>query len=268
MKTLRIPYDQISRIELFLKKEDLKPREIENVLWSYTDGHTFFNMYSSGILLIQGKNTDEWVKKTLDEISAPEKPVVGCDEAGKGEIFGPLVLCCAVIPPENFKKVLSLAPKDSKRMKEEELAKKIRLLKPLVKLRCISIDPSRFNTLYEEVGNINKIMDAAYRKLIDTVVKEFHPSRVVIDAYQGVNPFQDLESVIFEKKSEDKYVETSIAGMFARYKYLKSLRALEEELRTEIPRGAGQEAKDLAKRLVEAESERAFKAIKKSFNLE
>jgi len=44
-----------------------------------------------------------------------EGVLVGCDEAGKGDVFGPLVVCCALIRPENFHKVLELAPKDSKK---------------------------------------------------------------------------------------------------------------------------------------------------------
>ncbi|MDQ7081943.1 MAG: hypothetical protein Q9N34_02305 [Aquificota bacterium] len=109
-RSLRVPHDQIERIESFLKASGLRRRDVKNALWSYEGEGIYLNMYPSGVLLIQGKEAKEWTEKILERIELPKGPLAGCDEVGKGDIFGPLVLCCAIIPPESFRKVLSLTP--------------------------------------------------------------------------------------------------------------------------------------------------------------
>lgn len=246
--SLRIPSDQIGRIEAVLREEGLEKREVQNTLWSYRGDGVYVNMYPSGMLLVQGKSAERWSEKILRNVEVPEGPLAGCDEAGKGETFGPLVLCCAVIPPENFRKVLSLGPKDSKSMKEGEIFRKAKELRKLVRVRCITLMPERFNELYREYKNMNRLMDSAYRKLVKTVLEEFSPIRVVVDAYSKRNPFQDLKGVEFVEKGESD-VAVSVASIMARAKFLEKLRDLEREYGVELPRGAGSEVKEAVNRL-------------------
>jgi len=264
MRALRLPQEEIKKVEDLLKRSGFKRREVENTLWSYGGKGTYFNMYPSGTLLIQGKEIDNWVERVLSVINIPRSPVAGCDEVGKGDIFGPLVLCCAVISPENFKKVLLLNPKDSKLLKDEEVMRKAKELRKLVKLKCITIMPERFNELYEEYKNINRLMDDAYRKLIKVVVAEFEPERVVVDRYSPKNPFRDIERVEFIEKGE-RDVAVSVASIMARDRFLKRLKELEEQFGIEVPKGASGEVKHRAKELLKKDPSLARRVLKLSF---
>ena len=69
------------------------------------------NLYTSGKLLIQGKDAQDWVSFTLEpnilkrvEIGYEEiidplsfEPHIGVDESGKGDFFGPLVIASAYV---------------------------------------------------------------------------------------------------------------------------------------------------------------------------
>ncbi len=264
MKVIRVPFDQIEKLENLLKSSGLRKRDIKNTLWSYEDEGIYLNMYPSGTLLIQGKKADEWFEKILSQIEVPESPLAGCDEVGKGDIFGPLVLCCAVIPPENFLEVLKLNPKDSKTMKDEEILKKAKLLRKLVKIRCVTLMPERFNELYEEYRNINRLMDAAYEKIIMKVNEEFNPEAVVVDRYSSRDPFQRFKNVTFIEKGE-RDIAVSIASIVARAKFLEALDKLENETGIKIPKGASGEAKHLAKEILKGSKKLAHRLIKISF---
>ena len=263
--SLKVPLEQVDRVKELLESEGLREREVKNTLWSYEGDEVYMNMYPSGTLLIQGKGAEAWADRILERIEVPEGPLAGCDEVGKGDLFGPLVLCCAVVSPENFKKVLSISPKDSKSMKDDELLKRAEKLKKYVNRRCIVLMPERFNELYREYGNINRLMDDAYRKLVQSIVRDFKPVRVVIDRYSFRNPFQDMGVVDFLEKGE-RDVVVSVASMLARAKFLEKLRELEDKYRLKLPKGASSEAKRLAQQLKIEDPELANALIKSSFN--
>lgn len=263
METLRIPCEEVERLRNKLIASGLRPRTVDHTLWSLEGEEVYLNLYTSCILLIQGKKTKEWKKKILSLLSVPKEPIGGCDESGKGDIFGPLVLCCVVIRPENFLRVLELTPKDSKKMKDKEVEEKAPLLKKLVVVKCIKLLPERFNQLYEEVGSVNKIMDKAYLRIL----KEFEstpPKRVIVDAYREGNPFSGYGWVKMEKKGE-RDVAVSCASIIARWKFLKALRELEETYGLEIPKGASEEVKAKAREILQKDPTLARKLIKISY---
>lgn len=264
MKALRVPEDQIEKVRALLQEQGFRERYLRNALWSYKGEDVYFNMYPSGTLLVQGKDSERWAKIVLSQIDAPEGPVAGCDEVGKGDIFGPLVLCCAVIPPESFKEVLSLNPKDSKSLKDEEIVRKAEKLRRLVKVRCITIMPERFNELYGKYKNVNRLMDAAYLKLVRVVLEEFKPLKIVVDKYSARNPFQHIGGVEFLEKGE-RDVAVSVASILARERFLKKLRELEEMSGVSIPKGASGRVKHEARKIMDRDPDLARKLIKLHF---
>ena len=263
METLRIPCEEAQKLKDRLTDLGLEPRKVEHTLWSLKGEGVYLNLYNSCVLLIQGKKAKEWKEKVLSLLSVPKRPVGGCDESGKGDIFGPLVLCCAVIKPENFLRVLELTPKDSKKMKDEEVEEKAPLLKKLVMVKCIKILPERFNRLYEEMGSVNRIMDKAYLRIL----KEFEsapPERVIVDAYREGNPFSSYGWVRMEKKGE-RDVAVSCAGIIARWKFLKTLKELEDIHGVKLPKGASEEVKTKAYKILQRDPALARKLIKLSY---
>ena len=92
--------------------------------------------------MIQGKNAHETVEfiveplvlkncsytQSLLESADPGNnplefiPHAGIDESGKGDFFGPLVICCAYVPdPETAQKLSTLGVRDSKQIKSENV---------------------------------------------------------------------------------------------------------------------------------------------------
>jgi ribonuclease HIII len=265
-RTLRIPEGEEKRIREALIKRGFTERKVENTLWSLEGQDTYLNMYPSGILLIQGKEAVRVEEEVLSFLNIPPGEVAGCDEAGKGDIFGPLVISCCLLKPETYKEVLRVAPKDSKRMGDEEVLKKFNLLKPLLVRRSIIISPERFNELYEKMGNVNRLLDRAYIRLLEEIKKISSPVRIVVDAYSSLNPFQGKSEVLFVTGAE-RFVEVSCASIVARAKFLIELKKMGKELGLDIPKGASAIAKELARDLLRRDPRRAAKYIKLSFEL-
>lgn len=181
--------------------------------------------------------------------------VAGSDEAGKGDFFGPLVVCSFLLG-EKTKEILSLKFGDSKAMNEKEIfdfyeeTRKFRNFFSVVKIM-----PKRYNSLYnsfaEKGGNLNNILAWAHKKaLSDLIEKNPNTEKVIIDQFSSspavTSPIREAlknQEVIFQTKGE-KNDPVAAASVIARAEYLLSLKKISEELfqnKIELNSGSGPE---------------------------
>ncbi len=258
LKTLRVPKGDWDKLRKLFEKLGYTLEETPHSLWSFRKENIKVSLYPSGVLVVEGKNTTELYQRIIEEITPMDVVEVGCDESGKGDVFGPLVVCCAIIKPENYKKVLEIAPRDSKALKDDTLIKKTKELEKLVEHKCEVLEPKVLNLLYLSAPNLNRVLDEFYKKLIGQIRNEYSNAKVYVDAYSHTNPFGP--SVIFQHKGED-HISVSVASMLARTKFLKWL------IEHKLPKGSSKESIRLAKEIYNKDKERA-KGLLKMFFLE
>lgn len=133
-------------------------------------------------LLIQGKNADNFIQNFLSLTpgsSAPSlkstlpalvdtTPHFGIDESGKGDYFGPLVIAGVYTDERCAAELHRLGCKDSKQLDDARilsLAKKI-METAGVAHEIICIGPRRYNELYTEFGNLNKLLAWGHARVI------------------------------------------------------------------------------------------------------
>lgn len=251
--SLRLPEDYYEQVRIRLKGMSFQERAVPHALWSVCKEGTCVTLYPSGTLLLQGKESRYLADLILSLIKIPQNVIIGCDESGKGDVFGPLVVCCVVIFPSSYKKVLSITPKDSKLLEDEELCKKVESLSELVDARYVIYEPELLNQLYERFKNLNRILDKAYGELIKGL--EYNVE-IRIDAYSSRNPFGS--TVIFEPKGE-RDIAVSVASMFARAKFLECLK------QHNLPKGASKLVMKVAKEMFQKDPNKAKKLLKTFF---
>ena len=75
--------------------------------------------YKSGKVVVQGKGEQAFLARQGIEGPAPialDGPVVGSDESGKGDYFGPLVVAAVVVKPEQVKELQRAGVRDCKKL--------------------------------------------------------------------------------------------------------------------------------------------------------
>lgn len=135
-----------------------------------------------GKLVVQGSGSDEFlefvllvnpatgesaVKKSASKVD--KSPHFGVDESGKGDYFGPLVIAGVYSDERTAEALVKLGCKDSKAIPDDKkiaaIAAKIMQL-PGVAYEVVCIGPKRYNELYSEFGNLNRLLAWGHARVI------------------------------------------------------------------------------------------------------
>ncbi len=254
--TLRLEKEDWDRVRALLEELGFKGLPKDYVVWYLTDGSNHATLYFSGTLLIQGKRAKEVKDLILSSLDPSKNVSVGCDESGKGDVFGPLVLCCAVIKPEYYKKVLSLNMKDCKRLCDEAVLKKAEVFSSFGEFKCRLVEPKELNELYERKKNLNRILDELYVGLLEEFLKRYPEGKFSVDAYSSRSPFDSRVSFIHKGEEE---LAVATASVLARAEFLKWLKD------RGLPKGSSKEAIALARKIYRENKERAKESLKLFF---
>ena len=216
--------------------------------------------YQSGKLVVQGKKTEDFVRDVVeaqitmdarlgyDEVHHPEwyELHAGCDESGKGDLFGPLVTACVIADGEMVRSWIEAGVCDSKKITDNtilKLDKVIRQTKGVVITTAFARMP-KYNELYKKFGNnLNKLLAWYHgRSLNEALDKRATPwgildqftKQKLVDAY--VKERKDFNLISRTKAEADPVVAAS--SIIARAIYVREMKRLSEELGEELLKGA------------------------------
>ena len=166
---------------------DYMPAERQYALYCFEGEGVQVAYYAKrGKLLVQGRGAEDFVKKVLHknpqsaETQPAEKadkracgldtrPHFGVDESGKGDYFGPLVVAGVYTDESTAPELRRLGCKDSKQIPAEgqiaRLAAAIKAL-PGIRWEVLCIGPARYNELYAEMGNLNRLLAWGHARVI------------------------------------------------------------------------------------------------------
>ncbi len=204
-------------------------------------------VYESGSIVYSGKEKEKIKETVIEELLSLEEnlPRVGCDEAGKGEFFGPLVVACVCADRECLRELLNLEVKDSKKIKPEKLKE----LAEKIKGSCTGIVriifPKTYNREYEKFRNVNRYLEMVYLEILKKLLKKCKPKEIVIDKFSSrveevlkkrlKGTAGNLKITAREKGESDPVV--AAASIVAKAERLKALKELSDKLGVEVKEG-------------------------------
>lgn len=208
--------------------------------------------------------TDSGIKSLLLSLIT-HTGTLGSDEAGKGDVFGPLVVCAFVLGKRE-EVLLKLGAKDSKRMKNEEILDIYEKINAGFRdsFSMVRIMPERYNSFYQNLAeqgkNLTDLLAWAHSKAIANVVeKRDDITRVLVDKF---TPSYSANSRIiaaagkipvdFQVRAEQDPA-VAIASVIARAGYLISLNQISEtvlENKFRLVPGSGAESDKLLEEIV------------------
>lgn len=197
-------------------------------------------VYKKGKILLQGKNIDEVLKTVGYKDEAIEINVIGVDESGKGDYFGPLVTAAVSINSQTD--LLNLEIRDSKEMNDDiikELAEKI---ESQCEVAVSILLPKDYNEEYDKIKNLNTLLANEHVKNINKLLTD-KSKKIYIDKFASKSGIKGKllptkAEVIEETKAESKYFSVACASIVARAHFVQSLEELSNDIGIQLPKGA------------------------------
>lgn len=150
--------------------------------------------------------------------------ICGIDEAGRGALVGPLVLCGAMIEEKDEPKLKNLGVKDSKLLSPQQRERIAEELKKIVKYQLIIVPPAEIDRNVNGEGGSNLNWLEANKSV--ELVNMLNPEKAIIDC-PSTNPKAYHEylverllhkkvKIITEHKADANYLIVGAASILAK----------------------------------------------------
>lgn len=226
-------------------------------------------------LLIQGRGTSEFIRLMLPDFvlnsqssvatladDRPEKlpPHFGVDESGKGDYFGPLVVA-GVFANDSVAGLLSrIGCKDSKLINDDtqisRKAEQIRAI-PGITYELLCIGPSRYNELYKQMGNLNRLLAWGHARVIAALhAKVPSCTAALSDQFanekvlqHAIEPYH-LPLCLHQRPRAEQDIAVAAASILARARFVEWIKQTSLAARCSLPLGSAAHVINAARHFV------------------
>ncbi|MBI4168023.1 MAG: ribonuclease HII [Candidatus Aenigmarchaeota archaeon] len=165
---------------------------------------------------------------------------LGIDEAGRGAVLGPLVVCGAVFDENDLPKLKELGVKDSKMLSPSQREKMRGGIEKFAKAVIIEkLQPWDIDIGRGDGTNLNRLEVMKFLEIINKSFEKMRVGRVIIDAPDPNLPKfrlmlsalikRDSLEIIAEHYADSKYVECSAASVIAKVTRDSAIEKLKEK---------------------------------------
>jgi len=274
--SLTISEKELQKLKGYILKTNLK-RETptsEYELLRIKDGKIMIVVYKSGKVVHNGSEESQNVINDILKKEDKYDFLMGSDETGKGEWFGPLVVTATALTPEDIIELRKLGVRDSKTIKKDELMK---LAEKLFKMDfprfTITLLPEKYNQMYmdfeKEGKSLNDMLAWAHSAVIKAMLKyvKAKNAKVVIDKFDFEKTEFRLEKVdrtnveIIQKSKGESEIPVAAASIIAKYTYEMEVDKLIEKYHIDLRKS---QPKDVDKSVLSCVGKLHFKNVNNS----
>ncbi|MCP4849827.1 MAG: ribonuclease HIII [Verrucomicrobiaceae bacterium] len=266
---------QVDNLRMILEQSGFIFKKKDHALFAATGTNLHVTVYEKGPkVLIQGKNTEEFVRFTLEpevlgtaelgyeEERNPEmfEPHFGIDESGKGDFFGPLVVAGAYTDRDSARTLLDAGVMDSKKIADPKIKKLASLIRktPGLDHEVIMIGPEKYNELYKKIGNLNKLLAWGHAAVIEKLcAKRPDCQRALSDQFANPSRLRSAlgkngrEIQLQQRTKAESDITVAAASILARDKFVWWIEQASVKYGLTVPKGASSTVRETAGKLVE-----------------
>lgn len=236
--------------------------------------------YKSGKVLFQGKDGEaeaaRWgtaAAPSSKKAAAPvpgshlpqnigEMSIVGSDEVGTGDFFGPITVVAAYVRRQDIPVLKELGVQDSKNLKDDKIIEIARQLVTFVPHSLLTLHNEKYNQMQMKGMSQGKLKALLHNQAINHVLEKIAPEKpeaILIDEFAKEQIYYAhlkgqkkiiRENVLFSTKAEGIHLGVAAASMIARYAFVRHFETLSKRAGFTIPKGAGAAVDKAAARLI------------------
>ncbi len=238
-------------------------------------------LYQSGKLMVQGKGKDDFISFYLEpeilgnlSYSYPKTtmntlPHIGVDEAGKGDVFGPLCIAALYADSVQITSLIQMGIRDSKRLTDPTIIKIAEKIKKECDYSLIKIFPKRYNELYDQFRNLNHLLAWGHATAIEELVEKSQCTEVLIDQFASKHVVENalkkksLKVDLTQRHRGEEDIVVAGASILARAAFVQGIHRLSKEFELDLPKGASALVVTAGQKFVRIHGEQALHQVAK-----
>ena len=225
-------------------------------------------LYESGKLMIQGKKKDDFLRFYIEpeilgnlsysypEVGLDTTPRIGVDEAGKGDLFGPLCIAALYADEAMINELIKLGIRDSKKLNDAVILKHADAIKKLCPHSLVTIYPKKYNELYAQFKNLNSLLAWGHATSIEELSQKTGCKKVIIDQFASEHVVENalsrkgLELDLSQRHRGEEDLVVAGASILARASFVRGIDRLSDQFHTPLPKGASALVVEAGKKFV------------------
>ena len=183
--------------------------------------------------------------------------LIGIDESGKGDYFGPLVIAGVYAGADTKKKLRAMGVADSKKLSDSRIVLLASQIMQICNFSIVTIGNAKYNELYPKIKNLNKMLAWGHARVIENILKDVSCEHALSDQFG--NP-ELIEKALMEKGKKihleqrpraERNVAVAAASIVARNEFVKRLKEMSKEYSIDFPKGASPQTIEAGQNFVE-----------------
>ena len=182
---------------------------------------------------------------------------IGTDESGKGDFLGPLVIAGACVDEAAAKIFIDAGIKDSKKITDKKILTLAPIIKKYAKYSIIAITNSRYNQLYSQIKNLNKLLAWGHARAIENILETTDCKYALSDQFGDESL---IKSALMKKGREirleqmvraERDIAVAAASVLARAAFIERIKDMETTYGLSFPKGCAPLVKDVGRNFIQ-----------------
>jgi ribonuclease HIII len=241
--SIKLGEEEITRLMVRISAHCLKTVPVKSAyeVLRVDDGVTVLILYKSGKFVHNESAVAEQIISEVVGMDNSYDMLLGSDEAGKGEWYGPLVAVCASAKPDDIAALRKMGVRDSKTLPKKKILELGERLQKEIKFRSVVLPPETYNMVYEgfrsEGKSLNDLLAWAHAAAIKDLLSslKYKKAKLVIDRFDYRKTEEQLADLsrnnleIEQKPQAESEIPVAAASIIAKFLFEKSVTELDEK---------------------------------------
>ncbi|GAA4074249.1 ribonuclease HIII [Amphibacillus indicireducens] len=267
-----------------------------HAVFSAQTNQTTITAYKSGKVLFQGAHAEQEANRWGGEVSAKKKTeskpkqahlyhpdsslfsqsIIGSDEAGTGDYFGPITVAAAYVRSDQIELLRELGVRDSKNLSDpmiEKIAQDILLCE--IPYSLMTLPNPKYNQLQARGWTQGKMKTMLHDAAINSLLEKISPAKpdgILIDQFSEPGVYikhlrtenkRLPDSTYFITKAESHSIAVATASIIARARFVREIDRLSKQVGMTLPKGASAKVDQTAGTIIRRNSEAYLNNIAK-----
>ncbi len=195
--------------------------------------------------------------------------LVGIDEAGKGDYFGPLVIAGCYSRDEIDLAFEEFGLRESKKVSDKRTFVLEAEIKKVAPFAVVAVGPEKYNQLHSKIRNLNRLLAWGHARALENLLSKVNPLEAIADQF-GDKRF--IENALMRKgrgirltqrPKAENVLAVAAASILARAEFLRRLDRLSKQYSIKLPKGAGPPVDAAAREFVSARGREELSRVAK-----